>query len=84
MKLVYIEWWDHCSGTDRWETLEEIGKLEPALAQTTGYLVKETDKYIIVAATIFEGQLGLGAMCILKSCVKKRRVITKSQEKKKR
>ena len=74
MKLVYIEWLDHCSfGSGCWNTKESCENMEPILAKTIGWLVKETDEHLVVVSTTLSDNYYGGDSLILKSCIKKRK-----------
>ena len=46
MKIVKVTWEDACGG-DRWEDMEDV-KLDDYIVETVGFLLKKTDKHIIV------------------------------------
>lgn len=75
MKLVYVEWVDHCSFTvAQWRTKEEYNVLEPPLCKTVGWILKEDKDMMIVVQTHQEHEelddQFVGEMCILKGCIK--------------
>lgn len=44
--------WDDAEVSNDWEVQVEGTPLEEALVETLGFLVKETDKYYVVASTL--------------------------------
>ncbi len=78
-KLLYIRWLDHCSFEEaHWRKEEEYDELNPATCHTIGWVLKETDKHIIVIQTIHldpedddfeETEKFNGDMCIIKGCI---------------
>jgi len=82
MKLVYIEWLDHCSFTDNdWKDIDEFDDVKPQLIKTVGWILKEDDKMIIVVSTKHEKEFDgfddkyTGDMCIIKGCIQKMKVL---------
>lgn len=78
MKLVYIEWLDHCSFSDGgWSELEEFDDVKPQLIKTVGWVLKEDNKMVIVVSTKHEKEIDgfgdrySGDMCIIKGCIQK-------------
>jgi len=72
-ELIKIEWWDHCTFSEnKWRALSDYISLKPYKAVTVGFLLKETKKYYIVAATIADDGIqptGTGEFLILKGAV---------------
>lgn len=57
-KLIYIEWQDAISAPGTWRNLEsslEFGESGDSLVCQTGFLLKETDKYILIASKVLPG-----------------------------
>ena len=51
-KLVKVTWWDHVT-RDGWISKEEaIAEVEPALISSVGYLLKEGDRWVTIAASL--------------------------------
>jgi hypothetical protein len=75
LKLVYVEWFDHCSFTvAQWRTKEEYDVLQPPLCKTVGWILKEDKDKMIVVQTWqeseeFDDQF-VGEMCIIKGNIK--------------
>ena len=44
--------WDDAEVSNDWEVQSEGDKLEEALVETLGFLVKETDKHLLIASTL--------------------------------
>lgn len=44
--------WDDAEVSNDWEVQTESAKLEEALVETLGFLVKETDKHLLIASTL--------------------------------
>lgn len=54
-RLVLIRWEDASSQeTGGWISWKKIQKSGPALIQSVGFVAKETDKYIVLVASICE------------------------------
>lgn len=76
--LEYIRWLDHVSFHESmWRTLPEVHSLEPFICHSVGYVIKETDEYIVLAQTIapqeeLEDQW-VGEMLIAKPLIKERK-----------
>lgn len=68
--LTYVEWLDHCSLSGRtWYDLDEVLDVRPLHIKTVGWVVKETDEYVVLANQATEGEKFSGDICIIKSCV---------------
>jgi len=67
-KLIRVMWQDHCSISEWLSMSDAITVLKPILAETVGWLICDTDEYIIVA----------GEKCDLDSSVSNMTVIIKS------
>jgi hypothetical protein len=51
-KLIYIRWCDACSDTTGWKNLEDAIEWANGvrwLVETTGWVIKETKEYILLA-----------------------------------
>ena len=74
--VEFITWLDHCTDSERgWQSLENILKLEPVVIDTVGWVVKETDDYLVMVASlqnVGENADVQGEMLVLKSCIKRR------------
>ena len=70
MKSERIEWRDHCAFENRWQDVGDFtdDSYSPVVAVSHGFVVKETDDYLIIAGSM-GGDEVRGAMCILKSCI---------------
>lgn len=77
MKLVYLEWLDHSSfAHSYWKDRELLEELSPMLVKSVGWVVNQTEKTItIVSHAIEKNEQAAGEMCILKSAIKKKRVL---------
>ena len=78
MKLVYIEWLDHCSHLG-WQSMDELGN-KPydglALVKTVGFLLGETKKTYLVASHVDVVNSNAGdSMSIIKKAVIKFKVL---------
>lgn len=49
--IIYLEWIDCEQYLEPWINIKDVG-MEPALIRSVGYLIKETETYIIIAACI--------------------------------
>lgn len=87
-ELVYIQWKDHVSfTTSTWRTEEDYEDLGPALCETVGWIMKETDDYLIIVNTRNEPGVKdldfdapenyLGDILVLKSTITKRERLKK-------
>ena len=76
--LVKVVWLDHCGYTQSvWRSTSFVKEdLAPFEVETIGFMLKETDDFIILASTISpdpEDEKSQMEMCILKSCIKSRK-----------
>lgn len=54
-RLVRIRWEDACSYDEGgWITWKKLQKSAPSMIQSTGFVAKETDKFITLVASICE------------------------------
>jgi hypothetical protein len=82
MNRVCIHWIDAVGPTVPWESLDEVGPLEPPTVETLGYVVDDTDLYITVAQTVLEDGQVAGRMTIPKGCVTRIEKLTKPTRRK--
>lgn len=55
-KIMKITYYDHCWLNDR-QSLEEIKEnSKPFVIQEFGYLIKETDKYVVLSSVSYRGE----------------------------
>lgn len=76
---VYIEWFDSLGCSLNWETIEENLELNPIICKTLGFLIKESEEYILVIPHLVElehQKQGCGDMIIYKKQIKKIQEIT--------
>jgi len=68
MKRVFIEWSGPCAQADGpWMDIEEATKIKPLEARSIGFLIKETDEYLVLAASLHATNArAAGVMCIPK------------------
>ena len=73
-KKVYIEWVDSARNND-WNTFDETDlekSFKPVECETIGWLIQETDTYIVVTQSIgYEPEQFCGTMTIPKCSIKK-------------
>ena len=53
--LIYIEWYDAIEAQTTWESLDELlkwAKKDDWITKEVGFLLKETDNYILIANRI--------------------------------
>lgn len=76
MKLVFIEWEDHCGyAASGWSEAENLEN-KPCIIHSVGYVVKEDDKYITITGCYDTGSQGMkNVSVIIKSCITKRKNI---------
>lgn len=81
--LVYIEWEDAYSVPDHWYTEDEMTGIladESFVVKQTGFIIKETDSFIVLANQLNELNLSAnqysGLHRIPKGCLRKRIDIT--------
>lgn len=75
--LLYIEWLDHCSRKDgSWADPDELAReLKPIVVSSVGWLIKETDHYLLLVSSNAGGDNVGGDCLILKNCISRRRVL---------
>lgn len=78
-KLVYIEWEDAYSVPSGWQTKKEIGGIlsnESFIVKQTGFVIKETKRFIVLANQVNYLKLSdsqySGLHRIPKGCLRKR------------
>jgi len=73
----YIDWLDHSGYEDTcWKELEENQKLKPFEISSVGWIIKETDKYLILSPHCsFESGKQSGSVCIIKGNITFRKKI---------
>ncbi len=70
-----VLWKDHCStGSTDWAKFTDILDLSPIEVCTVGWIMKETDEYLILCSTFYSpdgdhAPCGHGDIMILKNCV---------------
>lgn len=76
--LVYCEWEDHHADSG-WKAMDVVDHT-PVLCSSIGWLIKEDDKAITLAANLASGlESGIGnTQFILKICLKKRKQLRKA------
>jgi hypothetical protein len=69
-KLLLITWLDHTTFPDNiWRTKKQMNALSPSEMRTVGWLLKETEDYIIVVSTK-NCDTYTGEFCIVKSTIR--------------
>ncbi len=74
-KLVELTWLDHCepAGLNVWWDREQVEKAEPAVIRSVGWIIKETDTYVVMVAQLAEDGMTGQPLVVISSCVTKRR-----------
>lgn len=76
MKAMYVEWLDHASSEMQWNSKATRTLTGPFLVRTLGFLLEETDEHIVlVMSHTGEEETFFGEVLILKSCIKKKKVL---------
>ena len=70
--------WDDAASDSGWHTASTI-RLEPQLVTTTGYLIKETQKYILIAHTVSGDDVN-GTMQIPKGMIVERKTLIQARK----
>ena len=72
---VLIEWLDIVGVDSAWLSRDDLESLEPTLMATTGWVLKETSEFLVIAGTLeVGGELQVGNVnCIPKSVVVSRK-----------
>ena len=75
--LYVVDWWDHCSSSGSWSSLEQVKAMAPVLIRSVGFIVAETkDTITLVAHSDSIGHNVAGDICILKACIKRKKLIS--------
>lgn len=76
MKLVFIEWEDHCGyASGGWNDSSSIDN-KPCIIHSVGYVVKEDSKCVTITGCYDTGAGGMkNVSTIIKSCITKRKNI---------
>lgn len=81
--LIYIEWEDSYSVPQSWHTEEDMTGIladESSIVKQTGFIIKETDSFIVLANQLNELSLSAdqysGLHRIPKGCLKKKLELT--------
>ena len=71
--LEFIKWKDHCSFSDAgWRSEEQLKELQPTTILSVGFVIYETPKYLLLAATASDQGNFCSDLCIIKSTIVKR------------
>lgn len=68
--IVTIDWVDSCS-YGGWKTNEEIGKFEPAMCQSVGFVERSDKDMVVLSQSRSLAGARADQICIPRSCVKK-------------
>lgn len=60
-KIIRVQWIDSCS-SDRWEGLEDLS-FEPIECESCGYLIKDEEKFIVIAHSLGNSPEGKPNQC---------------------
>ena len=78
LKLVFVEWMDHSSSTQRWSKFSELEeRCEPLLLVSVGWLLKQNKECIVLVPHKHSDEMtdwtpyGSGDMTIIRSSIKK-------------
>lgn len=52
LQPIFVEWEDSAQPSSAWSWVDEISDPKPVLCQTVGFLVKETDRCLLLALSI--------------------------------
>lgn len=76
MKLVFIQWEDHCGYTSgAWNDASVIDN-KPCIIHSVGYVVKEDNKCVTITGCYDTDSNGMkNVSTILKSCITKRKTL---------
>lgn len=74
--IELIEWVDSASldGARGWRSVTEIADLEPGHVLSVGWMVKETDTYVVLISQSGDNQFD-GEICIPKIAVIRRKIL---------
>lgn len=68
-RLCLIEWDDACSHHESgWRDIQEVNALTPSAGRSVGWIVKESERFIVLAAHFCEGDAD-GDICIPRGCI---------------
>ena len=71
--MVVITWKDHCSLRDcHFRCINDAMALEPPVIKSMGFVIKETDEYVVIVAGMDEAAENreiYGDHLIIKSCI---------------
>ena len=73
--LVHIEW-DDASADNKWVSVDDI-EIDDGTVTTIGFLVKETDKHIVIASTCWGSDVN-AMMQIPKAMIVSRKILTEA------
>ena len=74
LKVLYVEWEDHYSAHTNWKKEDETD-FTSLICKSVGFLCFENDKHLVLALNS-DGQESFSQhMLILKSCIRKRKVL---------
>lgn len=79
LKLYYIEWLDPSSEHNGWFELvqNELEKLKPCVCQSVGWVIKETEEYIVIVSSLIpDDKQASNDVCIVKSLITKQKLIS--------
>jgi len=70
-RLVLVIWLDACSvgSSGRWVSATDLDNLQPVLAQSVGWIYRETPEDIVLFSHDCVDDLG-GEICIPRGCIK--------------
>lgn len=73
-RLEAICWLDHCTYAQAgWKSEQTLKELEPLAVMSVGWVIRETKKHVVLAATIDSQDTNfMGDQCIIKSTIVKR------------
>ena len=73
-------WWDDATGCAQGWIDDRDLKIEPTIVLTVGFLIKDTEEYIIIASDIDNQKMHNGRTQIPKGMVKVMKVLKKADE----
>ena len=73
-QLEYIKWLDHTAWDKaEWNDIEALEELEPVSVYSVGWVIKETEDYIIIVSTIQpDTDIVHSEFCVLKGAITER------------
>lgn len=75
-RLLYVEWDDHCSSSNRWESIDAFQKKNSGIrCRSVGWVIAESKDAITLAGTtdMVEPLECKADQVILKNCIRKKR-----------